>query len=202
MAQLTRYNIVIGLIVALGAYGYGFGYGMFITVIGLPGFYKDLDLDRECALSPVTMVDSQSTQRRANTQQSESLAFLHSPYTGLSRSQHHWRCQRPLLRRMRLRLTFPGLGGRLARTQEISRNCRPICSGRGRMDSRLAICGDARHSQDRAWFRAGHVAMPGASISYRSIATPLSWYNVGYDLHGIWSGICTVWTTKPLPTFY
>lgn len=47
MAKLTKYNIVIGMIVAIGTFGYGYGFGVFITSIGQPGFYKDFDLDRE-----------------------------------------------------------------------------------------------------------------------------------------------------------
>ncbi|KIV79067.1 hypothetical protein PV11_06654 [Exophiala sideris] len=45
MARLTTYNVVIGMIVATGAFGYGYGYGIFITSIGQAGFYKDLKLD-------------------------------------------------------------------------------------------------------------------------------------------------------------
>ncbi|OAL29224.1 hypothetical protein AYO22_02118 [Fonsecaea multimorphosa] len=47
MARLTRYNIIIGMIVATGTFGYGFGFGVFVTSIGQPGFYKDFNLDRE-----------------------------------------------------------------------------------------------------------------------------------------------------------
>ncbi|OQV04558.1 hypothetical protein CLAIMM_09418 [Cladophialophora immunda] len=45
MARLTLYNIIIGMIVAIGTFGYGFGFGVFITSIGQPGFYKDFNLD-------------------------------------------------------------------------------------------------------------------------------------------------------------
>ncbi|KAH0847282.1 hypothetical protein AYO21_07328 [Fonsecaea monophora] len=45
MARLTAYNIVIGMIVAIGTFGYGYGFGVFITSIGQPGFYKDFNLD-------------------------------------------------------------------------------------------------------------------------------------------------------------
>ena len=47
MAKLTTYNIVIGMIVAVGTFGYGFGFGVFITSIGQPGFYADMKLDRK-----------------------------------------------------------------------------------------------------------------------------------------------------------
>lgn len=47
MAKLTTYNVVIGMIVAIGTFGYGFGFGVFITSIGQPGFYIDMKLDRE-----------------------------------------------------------------------------------------------------------------------------------------------------------
>jgi hypothetical protein len=49
MAKLTTYNIVIGMIVAIGTFGYGYGFGVFITSIGQPGFYRDFNLDRKWA---------------------------------------------------------------------------------------------------------------------------------------------------------
>ena len=45
--NLPTYNIVIGMIVAIGTFGYGFGFGVFITSIGQPGFYADMKLDRK-----------------------------------------------------------------------------------------------------------------------------------------------------------
>ncbi|KAK5685720.1 hypothetical protein LTR17_026983 [Elasticomyces elasticus] len=45
MAKLTLFNIGICLVVALGSFGYGFGFGAFITVIGVPGFYAYFELD-------------------------------------------------------------------------------------------------------------------------------------------------------------
>lgn len=52
MPKLTTYNVLIGVIVAIGTFGYGYGFGVFITSIGQPGFYVDFDLDRKfrCAL--------------------------------------------------------------------------------------------------------------------------------------------------------
>jgi len=47
MPQLTTYNVLIGVIVAIGTFGYGYGFGVFITSIGQPGFYVDLNLDRK-----------------------------------------------------------------------------------------------------------------------------------------------------------
>ena len=47
MAKLTLYNIVVGIVVSLGTFGYGYGFGVFIDTIGQPGFYKDFNLDRE-----------------------------------------------------------------------------------------------------------------------------------------------------------
>lgn len=47
MGTLTKYNIAISVIVALGTYSFGFGFGVFFTSIGQPGFYVDLELDRE-----------------------------------------------------------------------------------------------------------------------------------------------------------
>ncbi|OAL40692.1 hypothetical protein AYO20_00428 [Fonsecaea nubica] len=54
MARLTVYNIVIGMIVAIGTFGYGYGFGVFITSIGQPGFYKDFNLDHTAATSKYT----------------------------------------------------------------------------------------------------------------------------------------------------
>ncbi|EXJ68554.1 uncharacterized protein A1O5_08347 [Cladophialophora psammophila CBS 110553] len=45
MARLTLYNVIIGMIVSIGTFGYGYGFGAFITSIGQPGFYKDFNLD-------------------------------------------------------------------------------------------------------------------------------------------------------------
>ena len=52
MAKLTKYNVLIGMVVAIGTFGYGFGFGVFITSIGQPGFYIDMSLDRECYNEP------------------------------------------------------------------------------------------------------------------------------------------------------
>lgn len=51
MVKLTTYNILIGMVVATGTFGYGFGFGVFISAIGQPGFYIDMKLDRACCLS-------------------------------------------------------------------------------------------------------------------------------------------------------
>jgi MFS family permease len=45
MGTLTKYNITISIIVALGTYSFGFGFGVFFSAIGQPGFYRDFDLD-------------------------------------------------------------------------------------------------------------------------------------------------------------
>jgi hypothetical protein len=47
MAHLTLFNVGICLVVALGSFSYGFGFGVFITSIGEPGFYVYFNLDRE-----------------------------------------------------------------------------------------------------------------------------------------------------------
>lgn len=47
MANLTKYNVAIALVVALGGFSYGFGFGVFTTTVGQPGFYSYFDLDRE-----------------------------------------------------------------------------------------------------------------------------------------------------------
>ena len=45
MAKLTSYNIAICLIVSLGGFTYGFGFSVFVTSIGQPGFYEYFNLD-------------------------------------------------------------------------------------------------------------------------------------------------------------
>jgi hypothetical protein len=45
MAVLTGYNVGICLIVAARSFTYGFGYGVFVTSIGQPGFYLYFNLD-------------------------------------------------------------------------------------------------------------------------------------------------------------
>ena len=47
MVRLTKYNIAICLVVAWGGFSYGFGFAVFVTSIGQPGFYKYFNLDRE-----------------------------------------------------------------------------------------------------------------------------------------------------------
>jgi hypothetical protein len=47
MVRTTNYNIAVALAVALGGFTYGFGFAVFTTSIGQPGFYKYFDLDRK-----------------------------------------------------------------------------------------------------------------------------------------------------------
>ena len=78
MANLTLFNVTICLVVALGSFGYGFGFGAFITVIGEPGFYVYFQLDRESVgVSPslqltIYIATSDYTARHV-------LRSLHSP---------------------------------------------------------------------------------------------------------------------------
>lgn len=52
MGTLTKYNIAICLVVSWGGYAYGFGFAIFVTSIGQPGFYEYFKLDREYLSSP------------------------------------------------------------------------------------------------------------------------------------------------------
>jgi hypothetical protein len=45
MANLTSYTVRISAIVALGGFSYGFGFAVFVTSIGQPGFYQYFALD-------------------------------------------------------------------------------------------------------------------------------------------------------------
>ena len=45
MAKLTGYNVGISLIIAIGGFTYGFGFAVFVTSIGQPGFYQYFNLD-------------------------------------------------------------------------------------------------------------------------------------------------------------
>ena len=46
MANLTFFNVAICLVVACGGFAYGFGFAVFVTSIGQPGFYLYFNLDR------------------------------------------------------------------------------------------------------------------------------------------------------------
>ncbi|KAF1991014.1 MFS sugar transporter [Aulographum hederae CBS 113979] len=45
MAKTTFYNVMVGMIVALGSFTYGFGFATFATSIGQPGFYTYFNLE-------------------------------------------------------------------------------------------------------------------------------------------------------------
>ena len=47
MAKLTLYNIAICLVVSFGGFTYGFGFAVFVTSLGQPGFYEYYKLDRK-----------------------------------------------------------------------------------------------------------------------------------------------------------
>ncbi len=47
MANLTLYNVAICLVVALGGFTYGFGFAVFVSSIGQPGFFLFFTLDRK-----------------------------------------------------------------------------------------------------------------------------------------------------------
>ncbi|KAH8696454.1 general substrate transporter [Talaromyces proteolyticus] len=47
MAKLTPFNIAISCFGALGAFSYGFGFAIFVTSIGQPGFFTYFNLDRD-----------------------------------------------------------------------------------------------------------------------------------------------------------
>lgn len=47
MVQLTAYNVALACFVGLGGVSYGYAFSVFATSIGQPGFYQDLNLDRE-----------------------------------------------------------------------------------------------------------------------------------------------------------
>ena len=78
MAHLTLFNVGICLVVALGSFSYGFGFGVFISSVGEPGFYSYFNLDREyfttkdifCTCSEAYC----SSQLRIYPQQSEAVS--------------------------------------------------------------------------------------------------------------------------------
>jgi hypothetical protein len=45
MAKLSLYLLRICLVIAIGGFTYGFGFAVFVTSIGQPGFYEYFDLD-------------------------------------------------------------------------------------------------------------------------------------------------------------
>jgi hypothetical protein len=50
MPQSNTYNRLICVIVGLSGFTYGYGFAVFVTSIGQPGFYTYFKLDREYAL--------------------------------------------------------------------------------------------------------------------------------------------------------
>lgn len=50
--QLNSYNIAISSAICLGGVTYGYGFAVFVTSIGQPGFYQYFDLDRESIATP------------------------------------------------------------------------------------------------------------------------------------------------------
>jgi hypothetical protein len=51
MANLTIYNIAIVGVICLGGFTYGFGFAVFTSSIGQPGFYRYFDLDRKVSFT-------------------------------------------------------------------------------------------------------------------------------------------------------
>ena len=49
MANLTFFNVAVCMVVALGGFAYGFGFAIFISSLGQPGFYVYFNLDRKSA---------------------------------------------------------------------------------------------------------------------------------------------------------
>ena len=47
MLKSNTYNRLVCILVSLAGFTYGFGFAVFVTSIGQPGFYIDLNLDRE-----------------------------------------------------------------------------------------------------------------------------------------------------------
>jgi hypothetical protein len=40
MAKLTAFNVALAVFAATGGFSYGFGFGVFVSSIGQPGFYE------------------------------------------------------------------------------------------------------------------------------------------------------------------
>ena len=78
MANLTAYNVAICLVVALGGFTYGFGFAVFVTSIGQPGFYKFFNLDREFIL----LLNPSSVHRVADLHDSNE--YLHRKVCSLT----------------------------------------------------------------------------------------------------------------------
>lgn len=45
MADLTRYNVLLALFISVGTFSWGFGFAVYNTSIGQPGFYSYFELD-------------------------------------------------------------------------------------------------------------------------------------------------------------
>jgi hypothetical protein len=71
MANLTWYNIASIAVVCLGGFTYGFGFAVFASSIGQPGFYAYFNLDREScyptrAYLSLTKPEQQAATRRSS----------------------------------------------------------------------------------------------------------------------------------------
>lgn len=71
MGKLTWYNIAISLVVSWGGFAYGYGFAVFVTSIGQPGFYEYFHLDRVLDLNPVEDAVTNSKQPLPLTRRSK-----------------------------------------------------------------------------------------------------------------------------------
>lgn len=67
MAKLTLYNVAICLVVALGGFTYGFGFAVFISSIGQPGFFLYFSLDRKSLTVLLWTLCRSASTRKAGT---------------------------------------------------------------------------------------------------------------------------------------
>jgi hypothetical protein len=51
MVRLTAYNLATVFFAGTGGFTYGYGFGVFVSSVGYPGFYTYFGLDRKCRTS-------------------------------------------------------------------------------------------------------------------------------------------------------
>jgi MFS family permease len=66
-ANLTWYNVAICIIVVSGAFTYGFGFAVFVTSIGQPGFYQYFKLDRELTIQTTVKTNTTLSEQHLHS---------------------------------------------------------------------------------------------------------------------------------------
>lgn len=74
MAGLSMYNLYILTVLGLGGFTYGFGFSVFVTAVGQPGFYSYFKLDPTSTVN-LPLIDSPSGETRLTSSNSTLLTL-------------------------------------------------------------------------------------------------------------------------------